>query len=475
MNLMRNIPSAFVLIFLSAGLSFGQADNQNVSEAVAGSPAAITLEVPAGTPLPVVLDKEVRIQKIGQPIHGKIAEPVYAFDKLIVPAGSEVTGSVIRISGVSAMKRTIAALDANFSPSRDVAITFDQLVLPDGRRVPLHTQVSLASQGVLQFATATEAKTQSKESKENAAKKLAAGKASETKKEISREWEAAKEQVAAPGKLHRLKRIAIAQLPYHPQYFDAGTRFNAELVDPLNFGTEELTPEKVHMVGTAPAAGSIIHALLKTPLSSASVQKGEAVEAVMTEPLITDSQLILPEGTLLKGSVLQVQPARRLHRNGQLRIVFHEIVPPNSVEQHVEASLEGVEVKDDQHLSLDSEGGAQTTTPKTRYLTTGISIALAASSVLPDADAGRGGELSVGETGKGALNGASGFRVIGFITGALVHSRALASTFGVYGASKSVYDHFLSRGLDVVYPKDTAMAIGFGSRVTGASKAAPQT
>jgi hypothetical protein len=39
----------------------------------------------------------------------------------------------------------------------------------------------------------------------------------------------------------------------------------------------------------------------------------------------------------------------------------------------------------------------------------------------------------------------------------------------------SVYDHFLSRGLDVVYPKDTAMAIGFGARVTGAPKAAPQT
>jgi hypothetical protein len=475
MNPMRTISSAFVLIFFSAGLIFGQANGPAVSQATAGPGSEISLEVPAGVPLPVVLDKEVRIKKAGQPIHGIVAEPVYAFDKLVVPAGSEVTGSVIQISGVSAIKRTIYALDANFSPSRDVAVTFDQLVLPDGRRVPLHTQVSPASQGVLQFATATESKNQNKDSKENAAKKLAASKASETRKEISREWETAKEQVAAPGKMHRLKRLAIAQLPYHPQYFDAGTRFNAELIDPLNFGTEELTLEKVHMVGTTPAAGSVIHALLKTPLSSAVVQKGKPVEAVMTEPLFTDDQLILPEGTLLKGSVLQVQRARRLHRNGQLRIVFHEIVPPESAAQHVEASLEGVEVKDDQHLSLDSEGGAQTTTPKTRYLTTGISIALAAASLVPDADAGRGGELSVGETGKGALNGASGFRVIGFVTGALVHSRALASTFGVYGASMSVYDHFLSRGLDVVYPKDTAMAIGFGSRVTGAPKGSPQT
>jgi hypothetical protein len=472
---MRAFPATIISIFLSAGLGFGQTNGPVLSATVAGSSTAISLEVPAGTPLPVVLDHEVRIKKIGQPIHGKIAEPVYAFDQLVVPAGSEVTGSVTQIGGVSAVKRTLAALDANFSPSRNVEITFDQLVLPDGRRVPLHTQVSPASQGVLQFATATEPKNQTKESKENAAKKLATSKASETKTEISREWETAKEQVAAPGKMHKLKRIAIAQMPYHPQYFDAGTRFHAELLDPLRFGTEELTPEKVQMVGTAPPAGSVIHALLKTPLDSASAQKGATVEAVMTEPLVTDSQLILPEGTLLRGSVLQVQPARRLHRNGQLRIVFHEIEPPKSAQQHVEASLEGVEVKDDQHLSLDSEGGAQTTTPKTRYLTTGIAIALAASSVMPDADAGRDADASIGETGKGALNGASGFRVIGFITGALVRSRVLASSLGVYGAGMSVYDHFLSRGLDVVYPKDTAMAIGFGARVTGAAKSAPQT
>lgn len=471
---MRAIASPILLVLFSSGLCLGQTNNSSATRIVAGAPAMITLEVPAGTPLPVILDKEVRIRKTGQPIHGKIAEPVYAFDKLVVPAGSEITGYVTRISGVTAMKRTLAALDANFSPSRDIEITFDRLMLPDGRRIPLHTQVSPASEGVLQFATATEAKNSGKESKENAAKKLAAGKAGETKKEIGREWETAKEQVTAPGKMHRLKRLMIAQLPFHPQYFDAGIRFNAELIDPLNFGTEELSLEKVHMVGTAPAPGSVIHAMLKTPLSSATVQKGETVEAVMTEPLLTDNQLVLPEGTLLKGSVLQVQPARRFHRNGQLRIVFHEIVPPRSAEQHVEASLEGVEVKDDQHLSLDSEGGAQTTTPKTRYLTTGVSIALAASSLAPDADAGSAG-LSFGETGKSALNGASGFRLIGFVTAALARSRVLASSLGVYGASMSVYDHFLSRGLDVVYPKDTAMAIGFGSRVTGATKSAPQT
>lgn len=464
---------------MAAGTVFGQTISQAEDPAQpqvrAESPMTVSLDVPKGTPLPVVLDKEVRIRKEGQPIHGKIAEPIYAFDKLVVPAGSEVTGSVSKISGVSAQKRTMAALDANFSPHRDVEITFDELTLADGRRFPLHTQVSLASQGVLEFATAPEDKSQSKKGVKAAAEKRAAEKIDETKQEINRDWEEAKHQIARPGKMHRLERIAIAQLPFHPQYFDAGTRFNAELLESLNFGTEVLPPDKVHMVGTSPAPGSVIHALLKTPLTSATAQKGEAVEAIMTEPLLADNQLILPEGTILKGSVLQVQPARSLHRNGQLRIVFHEIVPPESAEQQVEASLEGVEVNNDEHLSLDSEGGAQATAPKTRYLRTGISVALAVTSFSGDADAGRSASQSGGEVGNRALNGASGFRAIGIVVGVLVHSRALASGFGVYGAGMSVYDHFLSRGQDVIYPKDTAMAIGFGSRVTGATKPAPQT
>ena len=113
---MGPISSAILLIFLSAGLVYGQADHPGASEAVAGSPDAIPLEVPAGTPLPVVLDKEVRIRKAGQPIHGKIAEPVYAFDKLVVPAGSEVTGSVTSIARVPALKRTHCRARRKFLP-----------------------------------------------------------------------------------------------------------------------------------------------------------------------------------------------------------------------------------------------------------------------------------------------------------------------------------------------------------------------
>jgi hypothetical protein len=461
--IMRRFLWTCLLASIFNGTSWGQATDPAPTQGILA--ASIPLTIPAGTPLPVVLNKEVRIQKVGQPIHGKIAEPVYAFDKLVVPAGSQVLGKVIGIASVSTEKRAIAALDANFSPYRDVQINFYDLILPGGGHVPLQTVVSLAPQGVLEFAASAEAANQSKGDKKSAAKRLASTKVSETRQEINRNWETAKKQVQAPGKLHRLERFAIAQLPYHPEYLDAGTRYNAELKASLDFGNEVLSPETLQVFGSAPPAGSVVHALLLTPLSSATAQKSDAVEAIITAPLMASNQLIFPEGTRLEGSVLQVRPARKLKRNGQLRIVFHEVIPPNAAQQNVEASLEGVEVKHQENLRLDSEGGAQVTIPKTRYLATGISIALAASSFSPDADAGRSVQQSGGEMGGRAANGASGFRVIGIVLGVVVRSRVLASSMGVYGAGMSVYYHFLARGRDVVYPKDTAMAIGFGSRV----------
>ncbi len=259
----------------------------------------------------------------------------------------------------------------------------------------------------------------------------------------------------------------MAQLPYRPQYLEQGTSFNADLRKPLEFGSEVMQPENLIAIGTTPPSGSVVHALLVTPLNSSSTQKGALVDAVISQPLVVSDRLFLPQGSHIQGSVLQVRPARRLGRNGQLRIVFHQVVPPSGLEEKVEASLEGVAVSKGEHLSLDSEGGAQVTTPRTRYLTTAISVALAASSVAGDRDGGLHGGNGGGDVSGGAANGASGFHLIGTIVGALAHSRVVASGFGFYGAGMSIYSHFLARGRDVVYPKDMSMLIGLDTRGPG--------
>jgi hypothetical protein len=419
----------------------------------------VPMSVAAGTPIKVALDAEVRVREVGQAIHGKTTEPVYAFDKLLIPVGTVVNGKVSGIDAVPKKVRTMDAMDGNFSPVRGVHVQFDELVMEDGRRVALQTVASPAPNGVLRFVSANE-----KAEKKNKVEEAAGKKVSATKLEIRRQWSELQKQIHEPGKMHKLKRMAVAQLPVHPQYIDAGTSFNADLQQPLDFGTEAVKPDALTSIGAPPPNGSVVHARLVTALSSATAKKGDAVEALITEPLVVSDHLILPEGSMIKGSVMQVQPARRLARNGQLRILFHEVAPPNGLEQRVETSLEGVAVAKGEHLKLDAEGGAQVTTPKTRYLTTGIQVMLAATQASPgDHDAGRSG-AGGGDVGGSAANGASGFRFVGMIVGLAAHSRVVSAGFGGYGAATSIYYHFLARGRDVVYPKDMAMVIGLGTR-----------
>src|ERR1035437_1065848 len=91
-------------------------------------------------------------------------------------------------------------------------------------------------------------------------------------------------------------------------------------------------------------------------------------------------RLILPQGSRLKGTVKQAQPARRMKRNGQLRIAFSELVPPDGIEQKIVSTLQGVQAGKDANVKLDSAGGAEATTPKSRYLATTLSVGLAALS-----------------------------------------------------------------------------------------------
>jgi hypothetical protein len=404
----------------------------------------IDLTVAKGTALQVVLDREVRVQKVGQPIHGHLLEPVYAFDKLVLPVGTEVTGQISRIDEVSAGRRTLAALDANLSPTRRLTVEFTELSLTDGKHLTIQTSVMPGSGHVIRFVTAAE-------NKKKSVKDTVTEKEKQAKEEARRQFDSAMQQVKQPGKLHRVQRYAVAQLPVHPQYIDAGTMYFAELRKPLEFGSEPLTPEMATSINSEIPEGTMVHARLTTPLDSARTRKGDEVEAVLSQPLLNEGKLILPQGSLLKGSVVQVQPARFWKHNGQLRFVFRDLVLPNGVELNVEAMVQGVQSGTADNLQLDAEGGAQTKTSKTRYLRSGIAVGLAVAT-------------HEDEVLNRAEGGAGGFKVIGIVIGATVHSQPLAIAMGAFGASRSIYNNFVARGTEVVFAKHTAMEIGVGTR-----------
>lgn len=416
---------------------------------------SVPLVIPAGTPIRVALVKKVPIRKVGDPVVARVLEPVYSFDRIVVPAGSTVTGKVVRIVPATKLRRTEAILDGNFTPLKTAQVEFDTLTLEDGAAKPIETSVSPAITEVVRLVARPDKHP---------------GLVSQAKEAIDQEWKAGIQQIKAPGKLHRLKELAIGQLPYHHQYLAKGAVYDAALQQPLDCGMATIPTGELAHVGDLPDEDSIAEARLLTALNSATAHKGTPVEAVITRPVFDSrKQLVLPVGTRLEGVVVQAQAARRLHRNGKLRFVIQKMELPSGVADQIDASIEGLEVGKNENLALDSEGGASVKESKKRFLDTALSLAVAASSLDLDAGKAAGVGNQQGDVGPRAVAGGSGFKLIGLALGASIQSRVLGASLGFFGAARSVYYHFLSHGKNVVLAKDTPMEIAFGShaRPTG--------
>lgn len=471
-------PGEDALVSTCAPPSFAEGEEAPVAPR---PPAKIALGIPSGTPLRIALDQRVRVSHPGEVVHGKVVETVYAFDQPVVPAGSVATGRIITVAPVSGIRRTLAYANGNFSPFHKYEVTFNMLTLPDGRQLPIKTTVSPGTAEVVHLVSNPD-----KEKQKGAvgratdsAKQEAKGKIQEAKDEVHDSWQ----KLTAPGKMHRLKQYLLAQSPYRRQYVEPGTRFVADLDAPLDFGETNRTGEQLAAVGSEPVPDSTLKARLVAEVSSATASRGTAVTALLTEPLYSPShQLILPANSRLVGQVLQAKPAHKPHRNGELRVIFERIETPEEAvralaqvrepvegqAEHAQAdsqamigNLEGVEVDRNAHMKLDEEGGARTTDSKTRYLSTGLAVLLAAAAAHPDAEHG---EVDAGgDPGVRTAAGGSGFRLTGAVLSLAAKSTPVSIVFGAYGASASIYSNFLSRGHDVVLPRDTPLEIGFGA------------
>ncbi|MGA8269758.1 MAG: hypothetical protein WB787_18505 [Candidatus Acidiferrales bacterium] len=439
------------------------ADHETAQTATANelpAPLKVSLLVPSGTPLRVALVRRARINHPGEPIEGEVVDAVYAFDQIVIPAGSMVTGYVERVVPLSAMNRTLAYANGDLTPVRQYRVAFDELIIPDGRRIPISTTVSRGSAEVVHLVSDPERAKQEKSAAAKAAEKAkheAKGKIQEAKDTMHQ----AVYQMKSPGKVHRVEQYLLGQLPYHRQYVEPGTRFNAALDAPLDFGAASRGAGLFATIGTPPPPESLLQARLEGDVTSATAHRGTPVSAVVTTPLYSaEHDLILPANSRLVGEVLQAKPAGKLHRNGDLRVTFERIELPDGPARTVHGSLEGAEVDRAARLRLDAEGGAHATDSKTRYLSTGLSIAIAAAAARPDID--NGAVSAEGDPGMRTVAGGSGMRLVGALVSFAAQSHLFSAAFGAYGASRSIYANFLSRGHEAVLTKDTPIEIGFG-------------
>ena len=410
----------------------------------------------AGVPLRVALERRVAIRSAGEPIQGRLVDPVYVVDRVVLPAGSLVDGHIAEIGGVPLARRLTALLSGNLTPARDVRAQFDALVLSDGSRLPLRASLSRGTAHTVRIAPPAKQREERKSAPQGARDRFEG---------MNR---AAIRALTAPGKLSRLKSALLGMLPYHRQAWPAGTLFNSALLEPL----AAPLPAAVKAGADSPAAAQSdaqeVSARLLAPISSATAQRGAPVEAVVTRPVFSaDRVLLIPEGSRLLGDVVEAQPARRFHRNGKLLFVFRQIQLPTGGTQRIQGYVDGVEADFSAHVALDSEGATRASSPKTRFIFPALAIAVSGLSFHQDIDAHGVPDQDI--AGR-AESGAVGLGLIGTVLAQT--SRTLASGIAFSGAAFSVYSTFLARGENVSLPANTPIEVSFkarGGEVAGGS------
>jgi hypothetical protein len=449
--------SLVVLAVLSSGM---------VRPAFAQSDSTVELIVPRGRPLRVALTTDTTVKTVGQRVTGTLVEAIYAYDRIVLPAGTTVEGRITRLDSPSKLNRAQTISSGDFSPHHIVELRFEA-VIRDGERVAIDT-----------IAKNETIRPRRQVAKDAAAADPNPGVAARAKQEVKAEAanaiDSAKHQVTGalsavkdPGRMHRLKEWAVSKSPYHPQVLRQGTVYDAELQAPITFGAAPARPTAPD--GTLPAPASILRAQLATALDSATTPRGTRLEAVVSEPVFAeDGRLILPEGSRLTGEVTFAEPAKKFHRNGQLRFLFERVELPNQESMQMLASLHAIDVSGDDHVVLDDEGGAAMQNSKTRF----VEPALALLALRASMNQGEGGErFAGGESGVRAtsasgggghylargVGGVIGFGAIG--AGLSQVSRPLGIAFGVVGAARSVYKNILGKGQELRFQTDTPIQL----------------
>jgi hypothetical protein len=382
--------------------------------------------------------------KKGEPLQGYLLYPVYAENRLLIPAGSILRGNVVKLNP-DRSHRIHSRLRGDFTPFHIPVVQFDQLVLPDG------SVQSVVSQNAADGAPVLH---------------LSAPPSTNQRSFLARQLYRAKQQmkdtvalVTAPGRGDRLVQAIYRQLPYHPERIESGTAWTVSLEQPLSLRPDSFAakfspgPSKDFLSRQvdSPALHERswqLHAYLEETISSAQQKPGDTFEAVVAEPIFDPSHTLeIPQGSQLIGTVTQAKPARWFGRAGKLRLRFREIKLPDGLSQHVDGALTGADTSKSSDLQLDAEGGVQ---PKSKNrAAVPLALTFLASRALDD-DGSLAGNSAVASNGLG---------IVGRVVGIAASSRNLSAGIGFYAAALSIYELWVARGHDVVFRKDTRIEV----------------
>ena len=415
----------------------------------------VDLVLRSGRSLRVALDRRVTIHQTGQTITGTLMEPVYVYDRIVLPVGSHLTGHIERLEQPSKKKRTLAVAEGDFSPHPHPILQFDSIVDSAGRTIPIRTTVR---GGTLRARPQT-----AKHRKGDADGEDKTSRVEQAKEAVSAQAHEALALLKDPGKKERLEAFAINELPYHPEALAKGMVYDVELLEPVSFG--QVAAVEPAPSGSLPAPDSVLTAKLATTIDSAKTQRGAPITAVLTQPVFSEGhELILPEGTLLTGEVTLAKQARYWHHNGQLRVLFESIQSPAAqASRPLRGSLYAVDAAAGSGVTVDEEGGTTIANSKTRFVAPAVALLALRGSAhqeheLDNDDPGEAAHMVThSNPGAKAVGGLFGFSGIGAVLAQF--SRPVAIGLSAVGASRTVYRNLIAKGQEVTFTADTPIQV----------------
>jgi hypothetical protein len=392
-----------------------------------------TVEISTTTPLSVQLTQHVPM-KVGEPLEGRLLYPIYVDNKVAIPTGSMLRGTIIGLTP-DASHRIHSRLRGDFTPFHIPVVRFHDLVLPGGAVRPIASDSATDGAPILRLSPPPGQKKGSFISRQ-----FAQGK--------QRIKDAASE-ITAPGRGDRLLQLLYTQLPYHPERIESGTAWIINLTQPLAVQVNNAPLPVVAKVDLPPESPEWrLRAYLQQTISSANEKPGDRFEAMVSEPVLdAHHAVVVPQGSLLVGEITQAKRAKSFGRSGKLRFHFRELKLPSGFSQPVEGTLAGVNANKSADLQIDSEGGIAPK-PQNRVVLPLVLTLLA----------GRAFDDDGSQLGNSAV-ASNGFGIVGRVVGIAASSRNVAAGIGFYGVALSFYDLWLAHGKNVVFVKNTRIEV----------------
>jgi hypothetical protein len=412
--------AAILPLLLHAGLGFGASD---------GAPQ---LTVASGTLLRVEVTYRARLRK-GSVMQGRLLEPIYAEDRLLIPSGALLQGKIVAVRPAAHGKRLDAKFHGDFTPLAEPVIQWTGLTRGDGEHFSLLAESTSGAGGTLYFRTAPAAHVSMFRRAWNT---------------FTGQTNSALTSVKAPKKGERLQRYFWSQMPLHPQYLEEGTQYEMSLSEDL------LLPAGLAPAEIAPAAQKFlpeqvsVHSRLLGDINSATAKPGDPVDAVVTQPVLdSQNQLIVPQNSILHGRVVRATASRKWGHDGTLRFTFDQVSLPSGLRQEVEATPTAVESNASNRLVIDREGGVAPQAQ--RGVAAPLVTGLLSASAIGDDDGG---------LGKAAVS-SNGFAIVGHVVALSTGSRYVGGAIGAVGTGRTIYTRFLAHGKDTHFGPDTEVVV----------------